>query len=96
MPFLHLPFFHVPFLYVPFWLVPFLHVPFWWSTESDSSALKEHSVSCKHQIEFECHRILAYDQHRSRFFVKEALKIREHSANLSLNRYIRGCELYLW
>ena len=30
------------------------------------------------------------------FFVKEALKIRETSAYKSLNRNIKGCDLFLW
>ena len=64
--------------------------------EDRNSALKEHSCKSDHTIDFDNASILASDCIKSRLFVKEALKIRESSAHLSLNRNVRGCELKLW
>ena len=64
--------------------------------EDRNSALKEHSNTSNHAIDFNSVNILASDSAKSRLFVKEALKIREVSAHLSLNRNVRGCELKLW
>ena len=65
-------------------------------SEDSKSALQEHFNSTKHSINFEGTDILCADSIRSRLFVKEALKIRELAAHLSLNRNVRGCELKLW
>ena len=62
----------------------------------EKSELNEHSIVCNHNIGFNCPSILATDKIRSRLSVKEALKIRETSAYMYLNRNIRGCDLFLW
>ena len=65
-------------------------------TKDRNSALKDHCNTSHHTIDFECVKILTSDNVKSRLFVKEALKIREFNAHLSLNRNVRGCELKLW
>ena len=57
---------------------------------------KEYAIVNNHKIDFECTSILCADNVQARLFVKEALKIKELSAHLSLNRNIRGCDLKLW
>ena len=61
-----------------------------------NSALKEHSCTSNHAIDYDSVSVLTSDSVKSRLYVKEALKIRELSAHLSLNRNVRGCELKLW
>ena len=65
-------------------------------SEDTNSALKQHANINNHKIDFEGTSILCADNVRARLFVKEALKIKELSAHLSLNRNIRGCDLKLW
>ena len=64
--------------------------------EDRNSALKDHSNTSNHTIDFENVKVLTADNVKSRLFVKEALKIKELNAHLSLNRNVRGCELKLW
>ena len=62
----------------------------------DHSALKRHSLDTKHSIDYTCPAVLASDQNRARLYIKEALKIKETSAHLSLNGNVGSSELKLW
>ena len=63
---------------------------------SDSSALKRHAMDTSHSIDYVAPEIIASDHDRARLYVKEALKITELSAHLSLNGAVSSSELKLW
>ena len=62
----------------------------------DHSAVLRHSRDTGHCIAFEEPSIIASDSDELRLYIKESLKIKELSANKSLNGNIGSMDLHLW
>lgn len=64
--------------------------------QQDYSALHKHAVEHNHAIDYENPVILATDDSDFKLTIKEAINIRDHHAQRSLNANLRSCELMLW
>ena len=65
-------------------------------SESESSAIHKHVISCGHKMNIENPEVLAVDSLKSRLYIKEALFIKDYAAYNSLNGNLRSCDLKLW
>ena len=64
--------------------------------QQEYSALNKHSCESQHNIDYSNPQILATDSSDFRLLIKEALNIKQHNAQESLNAAVRSCELLLW
>ena len=65
-------------------------------SHQDYSAVKRHSLDHQHSVDYHNPQILATDNSDFRLSIKEAIKITDLKAHLSLNANLRSCELMLW
>ena len=64
--------------------------------QQDYSALHKHAAEQDHAIDYQNPVILATDDNDFKLTIKEAINIRDHHAQRSLNANLRSCELMLW